>query len=108
MDDSLFISSLPIHRPLLQGARLTAYELERSKIPYTLICDNMAATLMKQGKIQRVFVGADRIATNGDFANKIGTYSVAVLAHHHRIPFHPVAPTSTVDFECPDGMYSLI
>eukprot|EP01114_Cavostelium_apophysatum_P012553 TRINITY_DN2838_c0_g1_i4.p1 TRINITY_DN2838_c0_g1~~TRINITY_DN2838_c0_g1_i4.p1 ORF type:complete len:311 (-),score=56.66 TRINITY_DN2838_c0_g1_i4:33-965(-) len=90
-------------RPLLQGGRLTAYELERANIPYTLICDNMAATLMRQGKIQRIFVGADRIATNGDFANKIGTYSVAVLAKHHNIPFHTVAPTSTVDFECPSG-----
>jgi len=90
-------------RPLLQGGRLTAYELQREGIPYTLICDNMAATLMRQGKIQRVFVGADRIATNGDFANKIGTYSVAVIAHHHNVPFHAVAPTSTVDFECPSG-----
>ncbi len=63
-------------RPLLQGGRLTTYELEREKIPYTLICDNMAATLMKSGKIQRVFVGADRIAMNGDFANKIGTQSL--------------------------------
>jgi len=90
-------------RPLLQGGRLTTYELERSNIPYTLICDNMAATLMRQGKIQRVFVGADRIATNGDFANKIGTYSVSVLCKHHNIPFHTVAPVSTVDFECPDG-----
>jgi len=90
-------------RPLLQGGRLTTYELGRLKIPYTLICDNMAATLMRQGKIQRIFVGADRIATNGDFANKIGTYSVAVLAKHHNIPFHTVAPVSTVDFDCPSG-----
>lgn len=90
-------------RPLLQGGRLTTYELEKSGIPYTLICDNMAATLMRQGKIHRVFVGADRIATNGDFANKIGTYSVAVLAKHHGIPFYPVAPLSTVDFECASG-----
>jgi len=90
-------------RPLLQGGRLTAYELDRAGIPYTLICDNMAATLMKQRKIQRVFLGADRIATNGDFANKIGTYSVAVLAKYHNIPFHTVAPTSTVDFKCPSG-----
>jgi len=90
-------------RPLLQGGRLTAYELERAGIPYTLICDNMAATLMRQGKIQRIFVGSDRIALNGDFANKIGTYSVAVLAHYHHIPFHTVAPTSTVDFNCTDG-----
>jgi len=63
----------------------------------------MAASLMKQGKIQRVFVGADRIATNGDFANKIGTYNMAVIAHHHKVPFHPVAPLSTVDFSCKSG-----
>lgn len=90
-------------RPLLQGGRLTTYELERAGIPYTLICDNMAAVLMKQGKIQRILVGADRIAMNGDFANKIGTYSVAVLAKYHNIPFHPVAPVSTIDFNCPSG-----
>lgn len=91
-------------RPLLQGGRLTTYELEREGIPYTLICDNMAATLMRDGKIQRVLVGADRIATNGDFANKIGTYSVAILAKFHNIPFHTVAPVSTIDFECSSGM----
>ncbi|KAF2072682.1 hypothetical protein CYY_006016 [Polysphondylium violaceum] len=90
-------------RPLLQGGRLTTYELEREGIPYTLICDNMAACLMRDGKIQRVLVGADRIAQNGDFANKIGTYSVAVLAHHHKIPFHGVAPMSTVDLNCKSG-----
>ena len=90
-------------RPLLQGGRLTAWELQESGIPYTLICDNMAATLMQQGKIDRVLVGADRIAANGDFANKIGTYSAAVLAHHHRIPFHVVAPYTTIDPRCPDG-----
>jgi len=90
-------------RPLLQGGRLTAYELQKEGIPYTLICDNMAATLMRQGKVQRVFVGADRIATNGDFANKIGTYSLAVIAKHHNVPFHPVAPVSTVDFKCETG-----
>jgi methylthioribose-1-phosphate isomerase len=90
-------------RPLLQGARLTAWELEKSGIPYTLICDSMAATLMRQGKIDRVLVGADRIAANGDFANKIGTYSLAVLAHHHQIPFHAVAPYTTIDRNCPDG-----
>ncbi|EFA77795.1 translation initiation factor eIF-2B alpha subunit [Heterostelium album PN500] len=90
-------------RPLLQGGRLTTYELAREKIPHTLICDNMAATLMAQGKIQRVLVGADRIACNGDFANKIGTYSVAVLAHYHGVPFHGVAPWSTVDLLCPSG-----
>ncbi len=90
-------------RPLLQGGRLTAWELEQSGIPYTLICDNMAATLMRQGKIDRVLVGADRIASNGDFANKIGTYSVAVLAQYHHIPFHVVAPYTTIDPKCPDG-----
>uniref|UniRef100_A0A6B2L9K4 S-methyl-5-thioribose-1-phosphate isomerase n=1 Tax=Arcella intermedia TaxID=1963864 RepID=A0A6B2L9K4_9EUKA len=90
-------------RPLLQGARLTTWELKRAGIPYTLICDNMAATLMRAGKINRVFVGADRIALNGDFANKIGTYSVAVLAKYHNVPFHVVAPVSTVDFNCATG-----
>ncbi len=90
-------------RPLLQGGRLTAWELERLKIPYTLICDNMAASLMREGKIHRVFVGADRIAANGDFANKIGTYSVAVLARYHKIPFYPVAPVSTLDLRCEKG-----
>ena len=90
-------------RPLLQGGRLTAWELEQNGIPYTLICDNMAATLMRQGKIDRVLVGADRIAANGDFANKIGTYGAAVLAHYHDIPFHVVAPYTTIDKHCPDG-----
>ncbi len=84
-------------RPLLQGARLTCWELLRAKIDTTLICDSMAATLMKQGKIDAVFAGADRIALNGDTANKIGTYSLAVLAKHHKIPFYIVAPTSTFD-----------
>jgi len=92
-------------RPLLQGARLTAYELKKFGIPYTVICDNMAAVLMAQGKIQRIFVGADRIALNGDFANKIGTYTVAILAKYHRVPFHPVAPLSTVDFLCEHGRF---
>jgi methylthioribose-1-phosphate isomerase len=90
-------------RPLLQGARLTAWELGKLKIPYTLICDNMAGFLMSQGKINRIFVGADRIAANGDVANKIGTYSVAVLAHHHRVPFYVVAPRTTLDAACPSG-----
>lgn len=90
-------------RPLLQGARLTAWELEQSGIPYTLICDHMAGMLMRQGKIDRVLVGADRIAANGDFANKIGTYSLAVLAHHHQVPFHVVAPYTTIDPTCSDG-----
>jgi len=90
-------------RPLLQGARLTAYELQKWEIPHTLICDNMAAVLMAAGRIQKVFVGADRIARNGDFANKIGTYGVAVLAKHHGIPFYVVAPHTTIDFACADG-----
>lgn len=90
-------------RPLLQGGRLTTWELEKHGIPYTLICDNMAATLMRSGKIQKVFVGADRIALNGDFANKIGTYNVAVLAQYHKVNFHPVAPYTTIDFECESG-----
>lgn len=90
-------------RPLLQGGRLTTWELEQLGIPYTLIADNMAAMLMAQGKIQKVFLGADRVAMNGDFANKIGTYSVAVNAFYHQIPFYPVAPYSTWDPDCPDG-----
>ncbi len=90
-------------RPLLQGARITAWELARFGIPHTLICDNMAGALMALGKVQKVFVGADRIARNGDFANKIGTYSVAVLAHHHQIPFYVVAPRTTFDAECASG-----
>ncbi len=84
-------------RPVLQGARLTAWELKREGIPATLITDNMAGFLMKQGKIQKIVVGADRIAANGDTANKIGTYSVAVLARVHRIPFYVAAPLSTFD-----------
>ncbi|MBN4066512.1 S-methyl-5-thioribose-1-phosphate isomerase [Simkania negevensis] len=90
-------------RPLLQGGRLTTWELEKEGIPYTLICDNMAASLMAKGVITRVMVGADRIAINGDFANKIGTYSVAVNAHYHNVPFHIVAPVSTIDFQCANG-----
>ena len=90
-------------RPLLQGGRLTAWELEKNQIPYTLLCDNMVATLMEQGKIDRVIVGADRIAANGDFANKIGTYALAVLAHHHQIPFHVAAPYTTIDSHCVNG-----
>jgi len=78
-------------RPRLQGMKLTAWELSRDSIPVTIICDNMAGWLMRKGKIQKVFVGADRIAANGDTANKIGTYSVAVLAKHHGIPFYVVA-----------------
>lgn len=90
-------------RPLMQGARLTAWELEQLQIPYTLICDNMAACLMKDRRVQSVFVGADRIARNGDFANKIGTYGLAVLAHHHKVPFYCVAPSTTLDTDCAGG-----
>jgi methylthioribose-1-phosphate isomerase len=90
-------------RPLLQGARLTTWELKHAKIDVTLICDNMAGEVMKEGKINKVIVGADRIARNGDTANKIGTYSLAVLAHAHRIPFYIAAPVSTIDFSLPDG-----
>jgi methylthioribose-1-phosphate isomerase len=90
-------------RPLLQGARLTAWELGRLGVPYTLITDGMAGTLFRAGRVNRVVVGADRIARNGDFANKVGTYAVAVLARAHEIPFHPVAPWSTVDLSCPSG-----
>ncbi len=90
-------------RPLLQGARLTAWELYKSKIPATLICDNMAASLMRVGKIDGVVVGADRIAMNGDTANKIGTYGVAVLARVHKIPFYIAAPSTTFDLKAKTG-----
>src|SRR5437762_4452384 len=90
-------------RPFLQGSRLTAWELMQDGIPTTVISDNMSGTMMKQGKIGAVVVGADRIAANGDVANKIGTYTVAVLAKEHGIPFYVAAPISTVDLECPDG-----
>jgi methylthioribose-1-phosphate isomerase len=90
-------------RPLLQGARLTTWEAMELRIPVTLICDNMAASLMAKGKIDAVVVGADRIAVNGDTANKIGTYSVAVLAKYHQIPFLVAAPTSTIDQSLSDG-----
>jgi methylthioribose-1-phosphate isomerase len=90
-------------RPRLQGARLTAWELQEEGIPYELIADGAAASLMAQGEIDLVLVGADRIARNGDVANKIGTYGLAVLAHHHRIPFYSAVPTSTIDPDCPSG-----
>ena len=90
-------------RPVLQGARLTAWELQQEGVPLTLITDNMVGHFMQQGKIQGVFVGADRIAANGDVANKIGTYGVAVLAHVHSIPFYVVAPLSTIDLNIPSG-----
>ena len=90
-------------RPLLQGARLTAYELVRDRIPVTLICDDMAGYLMAQGKVDLVVVGCDRMAANGDFANKIGTYSLAVLAKYHGIPFYTALPSSTIDRSIPNG-----
>ena len=90
-------------RPFLQGSRLTAWELMKDNIPVTLISDNMAGAIMAQGKIQAVIVGADRIAANGDTANKIGTYSVAILAKEHGIPMYIAAPFSTIDLETPDG-----
>lgn len=90
-------------RPLLQGARLTCWELTREKIDTTLICDNMAATLMAQGKVDIIFAGADRIASNGDAANKIGTYMLAVLAKYHKVPFYIVAPRSTFDMKIKSG-----
>ena len=90
-------------RPVLQGARLTAWELQQAGVPLTLITDNMAAHFMRHGNISAVFVGADRIAANGDVANKIGTYGLAVLARAHTIPFYVVAPRSTVDLTLPSG-----
>jgi methylthioribose-1-phosphate isomerase len=90
-------------RPLLQGSRITAWELDKAGIPATLITDSMAGHVMQQGHIQAVIVGADRIAANGDVANKIGTYSLALLAHAHGIPFYVAAPHSTIDFETPTG-----
>ncbi len=90
-------------RPFLQGARLTAWELLHDNIPTTVLCDNMAASRMRAGKIQAVIVGADRIAANGDVANKIGTYGVAVLAKEHGIPFYVAAPWSTIDMQTPTG-----
>src|ERR1700678_2193222 len=90
-------------RPFLQGARLTAWELMKDNIPTTVLCDNMAASLMRQGRIQAVIVGADRIAANGDVANKIGTYGVAILAKEHGIPFYVACPWSTIDLATPTG-----
>ena len=90
-------------RPLLQGSRLTAWELEQAGIPHAVIADSAAGSMMARGEVDLVVTGADRIAANGDTANKIGTYSLAVLAAHHRIPFYVVAPTSTLDREMPDG-----
>src|SRR6202789_3954403 len=90
-------------RPFLQGARLTAWELMKDNIPTTVLCDNMAAALMRQGRIQAVIVGADRIAANGDVANKIGTYGVSILAKEHNIPFYVAAPWSTLDLQTATG-----
>jgi methylthioribose-1-phosphate isomerase len=90
-------------RPFLQGSRLTAWELLKDGIPTTVISDNMAGAMMKMGKIGAIVVGADRIAANGDTANKIGTYGVAVLAREHHIPFYVAAPLSTIDLRTPDG-----
>ena len=90
-------------RPLLQGARLTAWELKKEKIPATLVTDNMAGYLMQTGGVDAVVVGCDRVAANGDVANKIGTYSVAVLAKRHGIPFYVAGPTSSIDLKCPTG-----
>ena len=90
-------------RPLLQGARLTSYELQRAGVDVTLICDNMASIVMKNGWVQACFVGCDRVAANGDTANKIGTSGVAILARHYGIPVYVLGPTSTIDMNCPDG-----
>lgn len=90
-------------RPLLQGSRLTAFELGAAGIDVTLICDDAAAQVMREGKVAMVITGADRIAANGDVANKIGTYNLAVLAQHHHIPFYVAAPSSTFDLDLPDG-----
>ena len=90
-------------RPLLQGARLTAFELQRAGVDATLICDNMASLVMRNGWVSACFVGCDRIAANGDFANKIGTSGVAILAKHYGIPVYSLGPTSTIDMNCPDG-----
>ena len=92
-------------RPLLQGARLTSYELQKAGIDVTLICDNMASIVMKNGWVQACFVGCDRIAANGDTANKIGTSGVAILAQYYGIPFYVLGPTSTIDLSCPDGAH---
>ncbi len=90
-------------RPFLQGARLTAWELKKDKIPVTVLTDSMVGYLMQKGKVDAVVVGCDRIAANGDVANKIGTYGVAVLAHRNNIPFYVAGPTSTIDLKCPSG-----
>ena len=90
-------------RPFLQGARLTAWELHKDGIPVSLITDNMVGHIMSKGMVDAVVLGADRIARNGDFANKIGTYSISILAKSHGIPFYVAAPISTIDYDCPEG-----
>jgi methylthioribose-1-phosphate isomerase len=90
-------------RPLLQGSRITSWELSAAGIPVTVCTDGIAASLMRTGRVDLVLVGADRIAANGDVANKIGTYALAVAARHHGIPFYVAAPTSTIDAATPDG-----
>ena len=90
-------------RPLLQGARLPSFELQKAGVDVTLICDNMASIVMRNGWVQACFVGCDRVAANGDFANKIGTSGVAILAKHYGIPFYTLGPSSTIDMNCPDG-----
>ncbi|MBI4411669.1 MAG: S-methyl-5-thioribose-1-phosphate isomerase, partial [Deltaproteobacteria bacterium] len=90
-------------RPFLQGARLTAWELSKNNIPVTIITDNMAGWMMKKGEVSKVIVGADRIAANGDVANKIGTYSLAIVAQKHDIPFYVAAPLSTIDMSIDSG-----
>ena len=90
-------------RPLLQGARLTSYELDRAGVDVTLICDNMASIVMKQGWVQACFVGCDRVAANGDAANKIGTSGLAIIARHYGVPFYVMCPSSTLDLDCATG-----
>jgi methylthioribose-1-phosphate isomerase len=90
-------------RPLLQGSRITAYELKENGIPVTIICDNMAATVMHEGRVSAVIVGTDRVAANGDVANKIGTLGVAILARHYKIPFYVAAPISSIDLSLATG-----
>src|SRR5690606_6028174 len=90
-------------RPLLQGSRLTSYELQQAGVDVTLICDNMAGQVLREGKVDLLITGADRIAANGDAANKIGTYSLAVLANHHKVPFVIAAPSSTFDLSIAGG-----
>nr|CAD7448060.1 unnamed protein product [Timema bartmani] len=95
-------------RPYNQGARLTAYELVHEKIPATLVCDSMVAALMRSRNISSVVVGADRVAANGDTANKIGTYQIAVVARHHGVPFYVAAPFTSIDFHIPSGDHIVI